>query len=155
MGRAVNSLDLACHGEEGEDLPGHRGQGKSLDEAGPEPRPELESWRQDGAVSIKGQTRSEDGIVVERGEPHQKAGLIGWACLDNTRQNETDLCLAFCSVSHSRPQFSERGPRPAAAAILGSLSEMPLIRPHPRPAQSHTTGMGPGRCVSTSPPYRF
>lgn len=39
MGRAVNSLDLACHGEEGEDLPGHRGQGKSLDEAGPEPRP--------------------------------------------------------------------------------------------------------------------
>lgn len=38
-----------------------------------------QSWRaggRTGAISIKGQTRSEDEIVVERGEPHQKAGLI-------------------------------------------------------------------------------
>lgn len=41
-------------------------------------------------------------------------------------------------------------PRPATSASPGSLLEMQIGRPHPRPVESETLGWGPAICVLTS-----
>lgn len=53
------------------------------------------------------------------------------------------------------PWFSKYGPGPAALASLGKLSEMQILGPHPRSADSETLVVSPAICIGKNPLVDF
>lgn len=59
--------------------------------------------------------------------------------------------IGIAKLPPSTDRRPESSPRPAASASAGSLSDMQMTRPHPRPAESEPLGIGPASYVLTSP----
>lgn len=59
--------------------------------------------------------------------------------------------VAFCTCVTAERWFSRHGPLTAAAS-LGNLLEMRILRSHPDPTGWETQGMEPAVCILTSPP---
>lgn len=83
-------------------------------------------------------TLQDEGIMMERNWVPQERdeGLLTW----------------FSRVALSRMMVLKQQPRPATFAPPGSLLEMQIFRPHPRPNELKTLRVGLTVCVLTRSP---
>lgn len=124
-----------------------RGQGKSLDEAGAEPRQRPRARGEMGCHWHQANQRPNQEGVWGAGvgdEPHQKVGLMGGTCgaNDGPVQTTADGARGRQAVAHGGPGVLPVWPRRAASASPGYLLEMPVSVPTPEPLNEVLPGRG-------------